>query len=309
MGTFVSLSSATYQYYNFGGFLDWWRVGAPNDANINVNEIVTNDDLLVPGEDVQVIPGGATFDYIGTYSYTNGGGTTFNFIVLRDQFTSGTSGQYYLYSLDDTPPAEYPFGFDPNLVVSENTVICFAPGTGIATPQGDKPVEELNIGDSILTAGGRQVVTRWIGRQTVHKAFAGERACPVRIRASALGRGRPHADLVLTADHALILDGLAINAGALVNGSTIAYDPVESLPDRVTYYHVETEDHDVILANGVPVETYVDYVQRAIFDNHAEYLALYGNGQTIPEMPLPRISTGRLVPEAIKARLASSDAA
>ena len=114
---------------------------------------------------------------------------------------------------------------------------------------------------------------------------------------------------MLTSDHALILDGLAICAGALVNGTTITRDPKASLPDRVTYYHIETEAHDVILANGAAAETYVDYVQRSAFDNHAEYLALYGTEETIREMDLPRISAARHVPQALWARLSVESAA
>jgi hypothetical protein len=188
----------------------------------------------------------------------------------------------------------------------ENTssfTVCFAPGTLIATPSGETAVEALCIGDLVTTADGRAVPVRWIGQQTVHKVFAGERARPVRIAAGALGAGLPHTDLVLTADHALILDGLAINAGALVNGTTITLDPLSALPDRVTYYHVETEHHDIILANGTPAETFVDYVGRLSFDNHADYVALYGDERIIAEMPLPRISTARLVPPTLKARL------
>ena len=75
------------------------------------------------------------------------------------------------------------------------------------------------------------------------------------------------------------------------------------LPERVTYYHVEAEDHDVILANGAPAETFIDYLGRKAFDNYDEYVALYGAERIIPEMARPRISSRRLVPEAIKARL------
>jgi len=71
----------------------------------------------------------------------------------------------------------------------------------------------------------------------------------------------------------------------------------------VTYYHVETEDHDVILANGAAAETFVDYVDRQGFDNYADYAALYGEERIITEMPLPRIGTARLVPPSLKARL------
>lgn len=195
-------------------------------------------------------------------------------------------------------------------IITEVFPTCFAPGTGIATPQGPRAVETLAIGDMISTADGRSVPVKWIGRQTLHKRFTpADRLAPVRVTAGALGDGRPHADLVLTADHALILDGLAINASALVNGTTITFDPVAGLPDRVTYYHVETADHEVILANGAPAESYVDYIARAAFDNHAEYLALYGTDRTITEMPLPRISAARMVPPALRARLAGPRAA
>ena len=151
------------------------------------------------------------------------------------------------------------------------------------------------------TADGRAVPVKWIGRQTIVSLFAGDPARPVRVTAGALGNGLPHTDLVLTADHALILEGFAINAGALVNGTTVTLDPA---PDRATYYHVETEEHDVILANGVPAESFVDYVGRTAFDNYAEYVDLYGQERGIGEMPLARISSARLVPRALRARLA-----
>ncbi|MEE4173087.1 MAG: Hint domain-containing protein [Xanthomonadales bacterium] len=189
--------------------------------------------------------------------------------------------------------------------------VCFAAGTLIATPTGERTVETLEIGDLVKTQGGQAVPVKWIGRQTLSKFFTPhERLTPVRVKAGTLGDGVPHTDLLLTADHALIIEGLAINAGALVNGVTVVRDPIDSLPDRVTYYHVETEGHEVILANGTPAETYVDYVQRRAFDNYAEYVELYGEDRTIVEMPLPRISAARHVPESLRARLGeSADAA
>ncbi len=180
--------------------------------------------------------------------------------------------------------------------------VCFAPGTLIATPGGARPVETLAVGDPVLTADGRVVPVRWMGRQTVATA-RGESVRPVRVAAGALAPGVPDRDLVLTADHALILDGLAVNAGALVNGTSIAFVPLADLPPQVTYWHVETEAHDAILANGAAAETFVDYVGRRAFDNHAEYLALYGAERIIAEMPHPRISSRRQLPAALAARL------
>ena len=185
--------------------------------------------------------------------------------------------------------------------------VCFGAGSLIATLQGETAVEDFVIGDVIVTATGAAVAIKWIGCQTVDKRLCGPKMEPVRIRAGALGQGLPHSDLIVTADHGMILDNLVINASALVNGTTIAFVPLSELPTQVTYYHIETEAHDVILANGAASETFVDAVGRAAFDNYREYVALYGAERIIPEMERPRIPSHRMVPCAIKARLGGAD--
>ena len=192
-----------------------------------------------------------------------------------------------------TPPLNFtminPFPF----------TVCFAPGTAIATPEGTVAVEALSIGDPVLTADGRTVSVKWVGRQTRAPLF--QRIRMIRVAAGVLGDGLPLRDLVLTADHALLIDGLLINACALVNGTTIT--ELRDLPERVTVYHVETEAHDVILAEGTPAETFIDYAGRQAFDNYAEYVALYGADRPIAENPAPRISSARMLPAALCARL------
>jgi hypothetical protein len=143
-----------------------------------------------------------------------------------------------------------------------------------------------------------------MGRQTLCKRRGvPERMEPVRIRAGAISQGVPHSDLTVTADHGMIIDGLVINAGALVNDTTIDFVPHTRLPEQFIVYHVETEAHDVILANGAPAETFIDYAGRRAFDNFQEYVDLYGCERIIPEMDRMRISAQRLVPDAIRARL------
>jgi len=178
---------------------------------------------------------------------------------------------------------------------------CFGEGTLIATPEGEVAVETLRIGDLVVAEDGRPVRVKWVGRQTVSTRFGpSERLKLVRLRAGALGSGVPVRDLMLTADHALLIDGLLINAGALVNGDSIAYVPLSELGERYTVYHVETENHDVIRAEGAPAETYIDYVARQAFDNYAEYQALYGEEQTIAELPYARVSSARMLPPAMR---------
>jgi hypothetical protein len=199
------------------------------------------------------------------------------------------------------------------LAVNENDTFdraCFLAGTRIATPQGETAIERLAPGDRILTADGREVPVRFVGRQRVLTAFGpAERLLPVRIRAGALGDGLPLRDLLLTGEHALLIDGLLVNAAALVDGDGIDWVPLREFDGSYTVYNVETEDHDVLLAEGVPAETFIDYVPRAALDNYQEYLDLHGEDRTIQEMSLPRISAARLVPTAIRARLSRPRAA
>ncbi len=86
---------------------------------------------------------------------------------------------------------------DEYLSGGDFTFNCFAAGTLITTPEGDMAVEDLTIGDLVMTASGEQVPVKWIGRQTVSRLTA-SRQPPVRIRQGALGDGKPQQDLVLT---------------------------------------------------------------------------------------------------------------
>jgi hypothetical protein len=183
-----------------------------------------------------------------------------------------------------------------------DTALCFAPGTHIRTPVGEVPVETLKRGDLVLTTEGRAVPVRWIGRQTVSKRFGDPlRVLPIRIRAGALAENVPCRDLLVTPDHALLVDDVLVQAGALVNGTSIVRE--YNVPERVTYYHVELDDHSLLLAENTPAETFVDNVDRLAFDNWAEHEALYPNGKPIVEMPYPRAKAHRQVPQAIKRQL------
>lgn len=228
-------------------------------------------------------PTNGTFTYTVTASQVSASGLTSHTVNIEGTDSIGS------YDLD---------------TVNFNFTLCFAPGTGITTPEGETAVEALKIGDAVLTAEGHAVPVKWVGRTTVSPMFKpADRLEPVCIAAGALAEGVPHRDLTVTADHGMVLCGMVITAGALVNDETIRLVDWRAFGESVTYYHVETEDHDVILANGAPAETYVDYVARSSFDNHAEYLALYGEERTIPEMCLPRISAARQVPSSLRKRL------
>jgi hypothetical protein len=181
--------------------------------------------------------------------------------------------------------------------------ICFMAGTQILTPYGEVAVETLKRGDLVLTADGAVKPVIWLGRQTISTLFADPiRVWPIRVKAGALGENLPSRDLVLSPDHALLVGGVLIHAGALVNGLSIVREG--DVPEVFTYFHVELDDHSLILAENTPAETFVDNVERLAFDNWAEHEALYPDGKPIRELPYPRAKARRQVPKDIRAILA-----
>ena len=183
--------------------------------------------------------------------------------------------------------------------------VCYFPDTLIATPTGERRMEDIVAGDMLLSADGRTVPTKWIGRQTVSTRLGpAERLMPVRFAAGSLGEGLPHGDLTVTPDHAMLLDGALCHARALANETTITRVPLPEFGETYTVYHVESDAHEIILANGAPAETFLDTVSRKFFDNYAEFEALFG--ERPPEMveqPHPRAASARQLPERIRNRL------
>ena len=192
----------------------------------------------------------------------------------------------------------------------ETAANCFLTGTRIATPEGERPIETLRAGSRVMTSGGEIAPVLWVWRQDIVNVFGlGEARAPIRIAADALGPGRPARDLIVSADHALLLDSYLVNAGALVNGTTVTVVPLSRLPARFTYWHVETEAHIALLAEDCPCESFIDYTPRSGFDNFAEYLAQGGDDRVILEMPHPRITTRRMLLPGLRRRLGIGKAA
>ena len=184
-------------------------------------------------------------------------------------------------------------------------VSCFATGTLISTPDGEVAVETLKDGDLVLTTEGHAVAARWIGHQTIATRFgAAERLSPIKFAAGSLGHNLPHTDLVVTADHGMFVDGVICHAGALVNGDTITRVPLSQMGERFTVYHIDTEEHAMISANGAPAETFIDNATRSAFDNFADFEAKFGDAPEIEELPYPRAMTARQVPAETRKRLA-----
>jgi hypothetical protein len=155
---------------------------------------------------------------------------------------------------------------------------CFLSGTRIATPDREVAIDELRIGDLVMTVSRKPKPIKWIGRNhyTREPSEAWDRKlAPVKVARFALDGRTPHTDLYLSRSHALYLYGLLVHAEDLVNGrSIIAGQHASAL--TLDYFHIELEEHDVVLAEGAAAETYAGENHYG-FDNAEEYERLYGS--------------------------------
>ena len=277
---------------------DYARLYALNGASGNISNAAPTD----PGSFSDPTPGDG--GSIADGDVINIGGTNYTVLgVNSDGSLHLSSGGSEYYMTDGT----YASGTKiTNLAgyssTGSTTLLCFLTGTLIRTEKGDAAVEQLAIGDLLVTVEGDLVAVKWIGRQTVRRIFAvREMSYPVCIKAGALGESTPSRDLYVSPDHAMLVDGLLVHASALVNCTSI--HQVADVPEVFTYYHIETEGHRNILAEGAAAETFVDNVTRRRFDNYAEYEALYPEAGAIVEQTLPRVTARRLLPHAIASKL------
>ena len=148
--------------------------------------------------------------------------------------------------------------------------VCFLRGTRIRMVAGDKAVENLRIGEAVLTASGEARPIRWIGSRGLDCSCHPKPGFvwPIRIEAGAFAARVPVRDLWVSPFHALLVEGFLVQAEKLLNGATIVQVPRE----RVEYWHVELDGHDILLAEGLPAESYLDVGNRSAFVNGAASL-------------------------------------
>lgn len=183
--------------------------------------------------------------------------------------------------------------------------ICLAPGTAIETPRGPRRVEEIRPGDLVTTLddGAQEVI--WTGGRRVGGArlHAMPHLRPVRIAAGATGGG---GDLLVLPGHRLLIrdrraDRLFGDAEVLMRAADLAGEPgirIEAGLRALTYIHLMTERHQIIVANGVETETF-----------HPAEADLDGLGETGRETLLACIGDPGLYGPAARRGLTAAEAA
>ena len=244
------------------------------DYNAITGMLTLTDTLSGTSATVMMTPGPANFQISSDNGLPNGDGGTL--------ITDGPVGP--------PPPPPPP---------------CFAAGTRVLSTRGLVCVEDLAVGDALITVSGQARPLIWIGHRTVDCFRHPDPALvqPVRIQAGAFADNLPQRDVVLSPDHALFIDGVLVPAKYLVNGATLRQENVAS----VRYFHLELATHDVVLAEGMPVETYLDTDNRHQFSNGGAYIALHpdfraGGRSFATHACAPLITDGPSL-QAIRARL------
>src|SRR4051812_15246010 len=148
-------------------------------------------------------------------------------------------------------------------------VRCLAAGSMVRTPSDEVAAENIwGCTEVITIRNGKESIEpiQWVGQRHIDltRHARPELAAPVRIRAGAIAEGQPSRDLLVSPEHAIYIDGMLVEARALVNSGSIVQ---ERATDTVTYYHIELKSHGVLFANGLAVESYLDNGDRSFFDN------------------------------------------
>ncbi len=198
------------------------------------------------------------------------GGTIATATVAGTSFTDGT------YSSSGAGPLTVA-DTGTTLTIVAGPSVCFLPGTLIQTVSGEVAVENIRVGDQVVVHGSDsagEVV--WVGSKHVRARtdipldMAGY---PVRVLQNAIADSVPHKDLLITPEHCLFLEGKLVPVRMLVNGRNVFYDTSIT---SYHFYHVETAQHSIIYADGMPTETYLDTGNRRSFQQPAGTARLPG---------------------------------
>ena len=147
----------------------------------------------------------------------------------------------------------------------EEVVICFTPGTTIATRRGEIPVQQIKVGDLVVTRDNGMQPVRWVGRRNLGRdnLLRTPGFNPVRIKAGAFGEGVPQRDMMVSPNHRMLVasetaEVMFSEREVLVAAKhLVGLDGIETItPDRVSYIHMLFDNHEVVFADGTWAESF-----------------------------------------------------
>lgn len=147
----------------------------------------------------------------------------------------------------------------------EEVIICFTPGTRIATKRGEVPVQQLKEDDRVITRDNGTQPLRWVGRRNLNRAELARTPAyfPILIRAGALGKDAPHRDMMVSPNHRMLITSelaemMFGEREVLVAAKHLTgLDGVDVCPlPKVSYIHLMFDAHEIVFADGCWAESF-----------------------------------------------------
>lgn len=274
-----SSTSSTFNFHNVAGGQIVIKSTSLSDISgdsLNITNFVYGDQIKIDTRGSNYSSDTITSTVSGDnllIQATDSDGKTTTLVTIKDYASSG------LENVSPAPTATYSDGY---LLIGEQsaTGACFLSGSLIQTPSDIVTVEDLSVGDEIIAyvdgvTTPRRVI--WTGQAhcVVRSHLPDDEAgYPVRILKDAIADGVPFKDMLITAEHCLFFDGKFVPARMLVNGRSIFFDKSVTSYD---YYHIETEAHSVVMADGILTESYLDTGNRRAFSQKGNVVSIGGS--------------------------------
>lgn len=247
---------------------DEWLQSDPSDGTVQFTidgldffgpAYSTSNGYEVEIYNVHVNGGGVVrIAYLTASNDPEGDGTS-RIVVLKGSISTGdTLNKFKIIKGQSKQPLPYED--------IPSAVICFTPGTGIATPRGEVAVEHLRVGDVVITADNGLQAIRWIGRKPMTGArfMAFPNLRPIRIRKDAFGPGQPARDMWVSPQHRMLVrsERATLNYGdpevlapakGLLNDRSVTVDYGIR---QTEYIHILFDRHELVFANGTPTESF-----------------------------------------------------
>lgn len=219
-------------------------------------------DIILDG--AVVIPSGGSVWNIGEFTVTNATSGEVGTLIVFGDTAGNPIGMSSSIELSIGDSLTYS-NFVINGAEDFDNLICFCGGTQIDAGGESIPIENLSVGDRVRTSSNGDQKIRWIGRRFLTKwhLFENPKLRPVRISAGALGNGLPTKDLLVSRQHRMLIGSRVAQRmfgekEVLVSAINLTKLPgvyVDYKIEKVAYFHLLFDQHEVIFAEGAPTES------------------------------------------------------
>lgn len=255
----------------------------------------TNDDPDLPGvdtlgdlvlnfnngandTDTSIVVGGQSYAFtvnvVGTMLSSYPAGKRIDASYLNQQvviltYVDSLGVTHRIFFFPNAPQSSANMGDITNGSVSLNVdyqVTCLCEGTEIMTANGPRAIETVRVGDFLLNEGGIAKQVIWIGSSTMSAEMLDqdEDTRPIRILAGAFGAAGPQADLYVSPQHRIVIEGAAPallfgEERVLVAAKHLVASGIAEQTNpgtEVRYFHVMLEEHELLVTNGLVTESF-----------------------------------------------------